>query len=93
VEISQGTIVIAEASCYDTKEAYRNFGYLELVHEYPVELVDLNDGPFDHITVPDGTNESVGKADFKSLFLRISAFINPAVQIIVVLAVAFDCRP
>ncbi len=55
----QGTIVIAEASCYDTKEAYRNFGYLDLLREYPVELVDLNDGPFENITVSGGNSRTL----------------------------------
>ncbi len=62
--IYEGTVIIAEASCYDTKEAYRNFGYLDLLREYPVELVDLNDGPFDNITVSSG--------DGRKLNLRVA---------------------
>jgi uncharacterized protein (DUF362 family) len=52
--IYKGTVIIAEASCYDTREAYRNFGYLDLTREYPVELLDLNEGPFDDVTVSAG---------------------------------------
>ncbi len=52
--IYQGTILVAEASCYDTREAYRNFGYLDLAREYPVELLDLNEGPFENITISGG---------------------------------------
>jgi uncharacterized protein (DUF362 family) len=36
-----GKILIAEASCHDTLNAYRNFGYTALIDEYNVELVDL----------------------------------------------------
>ena len=63
----KGTIIIAEASCYDTMAAYRNFGYLDLPYEYPVELMDLNDGPFDNINV-------LG-VDGRSLNLRVSRFL------------------
>ncbi len=45
--IYRGTIIIAEAACYDTREAFRNFGYLQLLKEYNVELVDLNNGPYE----------------------------------------------
>jgi uncharacterized protein (DUF362 family) len=38
----RGKIIIAEAACHDTQEAFKNFGYLRLLDEYPVELVDLN---------------------------------------------------
>jgi uncharacterized protein (DUF362 family) len=37
-----GPITIAEGSSSDTFAGYRNFGYLELVDEYGVQLVDLN---------------------------------------------------
>jgi uncharacterized protein (DUF362 family) len=57
--IYHGTIIIAEASCYNTGEAYRNFGYLDLPREYPVELVDLNDGPFENIIVRGGNNRTL----------------------------------
>jgi uncharacterized protein (DUF362 family) len=37
-----GPITIAEGSSSDTYAGYRSFGYLELVDEYGVQLVDLN---------------------------------------------------
>ena len=37
-----GPITIAEGSSSDTLAGYRNFGYLDLVDEYGVQLVDLN---------------------------------------------------
>jgi len=37
-----GPITIAEGSSSDTFAGYRNFGYLELVDEYGVQLIDLN---------------------------------------------------
>jgi len=55
--IYQGTIIIAEASCYDTEEAYRNFGYHDLIGEYPVKLRDLNEGPFENIIVSGGNRK------------------------------------
>jgi uncharacterized protein (DUF362 family) len=55
--IYKGTIIIAEASCSDTWKAYRTFGYLDLPQEYPIELLDLNDGPFEVITVSGGREE------------------------------------
>jgi uncharacterized protein (DUF362 family) len=57
--IYKRNVIIAEASCYDTKEAYRNFGYGDLALEYPVELVDLNDGPFECITVSGGNGRTL----------------------------------
>jgi len=45
--IYSGKIIIAEAASYDTREAYENFGYLRLLNEYNVELVDLNTGPYE----------------------------------------------
>ena len=49
-----GKILIAEASCHDTREAYRNFGYAALVDEYNVELVDLEAEAYQAIIVTDG---------------------------------------
>ena len=37
-----GPITIAEGSSSDTSAGYRNFGYLKLVDEYGVQVVDLN---------------------------------------------------
>jgi uncharacterized protein (DUF362 family) len=73
--IYQGTIIIAEASCYDTREAYRNFGYLDLIREYPVELVDLNDGPFENITISGG--------DGRTLKLRVACLLLDSLKYII----------
>ena len=48
-----GRILIAEASCHDTREAYRNFGYAALIDEYNVELVDLDAEEYQEIRVSD----------------------------------------
>lgn len=46
-------VTIAEAACGDTLRAYKNFGYFSLPEEYDVELIDLNRGPFEVITLLD----------------------------------------
>jgi uncharacterized protein (DUF362 family) len=46
-------IIIAEAACNDTHEAYKNFGYLRLLKDYNVELVDLNSGPYETYSLID----------------------------------------
>lgn len=55
----RGKIVIAEAACYDTQEAFKNFGYQELLHEYPVELVDLNRGAYEIYPIMDRQNTAI----------------------------------
>lgn len=76
--IYKGTIIIAEASCYDTRAAYRNFGYLDLLYEYPVELVDLNDGPFYTITVSGGDGRSLNLRASRLLLDSAKYFISAA---------------
>ncbi len=51
--IYRDKIIIAEAACYDTQEAYVNFGYVRLLSEYNVELIDLNKGPYEAYPVID----------------------------------------
>lgn len=70
-------IIIAEAACGNTLEAFKNFGYHILIHEYDVELIDLNQGPYELITLK-GSNESAITLRVSSLLLnknnyRISA--------------------
>jgi uncharacterized protein (DUF362 family) len=77
--IYKGTIIIAEASCGDTKEAYRNFGYLDLPCEYPIELVDLNDGPFEVITVSGGNGKTL-KLRVAHLLLDNSKYLISAAK-------------
>lgn len=49
----RGRIVIAEAACGNTMKAFEIYGYLSLVRKYNVELVDLNVGPFERVTIRD----------------------------------------
>jgi uncharacterized protein (DUF362 family) len=39
-----GRITIGEGAEVPTREVYKNFGYLDLVKEYKVELIDLSEG-------------------------------------------------
>ena len=55
----QDKIIIAEAACYDTHEAYKNFGYLRLLKEYNVELIDLNTGPYEVYSLIDRHNKPI----------------------------------
>ncbi len=57
--IYQDKIIIAEAACYDTREAYKNFGYLRLLKEYNVELIDLNTGPYETYSLIDRYNKPI----------------------------------
>ncbi len=51
--LSDVRVVIAEAACGDTMEAFSNFGYYRLQKEYGVELMDLNRGPFERVSILD----------------------------------------
>lgn len=57
--IYRDKIVIAEAACYDTQEAFMNFGYVRLLQEYNVELIDLNKGPFETCSIIDRHNKTI----------------------------------
>lgn len=46
-------IIIAEAACGDTRDAYKKFGYYRLLDEYDVELVDVNHEPYEFLTIQD----------------------------------------
>jgi uncharacterized protein (DUF362 family) len=52
-------IIIAEAACYDTIKAYKNFGYMHLPDEYNVELVDLNMGPYETVSITGRDNKPI----------------------------------
>lgn len=58
-EFHPGRVVIAEASAEDTRTAFRNFGYRALLDEYDVELVDLNDGPFETLYIRSRAGEEL----------------------------------
>ncbi len=47
------TVIIAEAAAGKTTEGYRNFGYYKLLEEYNISLIDLNNGPFEELTIWD----------------------------------------
>jgi uncharacterized protein (DUF362 family) len=55
--IYRDKIIIAEAACYDTQTAYENFGYMRLLQEYNVDLVDLNEGPYETYSINDRHNK------------------------------------
>ena len=57
--IYQDKIIIAEAACYDTHKAYKSFGYLRLLEEYNVELIDLNTGPYETYSFIDRHNKPI----------------------------------
>ncbi|MBM4128524.1 MAG: DUF362 domain-containing protein [Nitrospira sp.] len=58
-EVYKSRVIIAEAACGDTMKAYDNFGYLSLLKEYDVELLDLNRGPFMKIPIRDQINRTI----------------------------------
>lgn len=72
-----GRIIIAEAACGNTWEAFRNFGYLSLPGEYRVELMDLNQGPFEELEIEDSRGRPLRVRTAKALLdpgnYRISA--------------------
>ena len=55
-------IFIAEAASPITggsSEGFENFGYLQLAKEYNVELLDLNQGPFEKISILDRSGKTI----------------------------------
>lgn len=62
-----GKIIIAEAACGDTIEAYKNFGYLSLAEEYNVELTDLNKDSFKELPIRDWKN--------KTIYIKVSSML------------------
>lgn len=58
-EFYKEKIIIAEAACDDTTEAYKDFGYHNLLKEYNVELIDLNKGPFEKVHILDEKNRTI----------------------------------
>jgi len=57
--IYRDKIVIAEAACYDTQEAFMNFGYMRLLQEYNVELIDLNKCPYETCSIIDRHKKTI----------------------------------
>jgi uncharacterized protein (DUF362 family) len=55
-------IIIAEAASPftgGTREGFEKFGYQQLAEEYNVELVDLNEGPFEKVPILDKRGETI----------------------------------
>lgn len=73
-------VMIAEAACGDTRQAYKNFGYGDLTKEYNVELVDLNKGPFEEIFIA-GRNKQTICLRAASLLLDKDNYIISAAKI------------
>ena len=62
-------VIIAESSASGpTLEGFDNYGYFRLLSKYPVKLVDLDNEPFDQMSVID-------ERDFKPHLVRISRVI------------------
>lgn len=69
----KGKIIIGESTTVPTREGYDRFGYLDLVKEFSVELVDLNDGEWISVQVYDSTlqpinvrfSKRVAQSDFR----------------------------
>lgn len=61
-EFYKEKIIIAEAAspfAGSTREGYEKFGYHQLAEEYNVELLDLNEGPFEKIPVLDKRGKTI----------------------------------
>jgi len=63
----RGRVIIAEAACGDTQDAFKNFGYYALLDEYDVELLDLNRGLYREVPVKD--------SEGRSFTVKISCFL------------------
>lgn len=63
----KGKVIVAEAACGDTQEAFKNFGYYHLLDEYDVELVDLNRGLNKEVPIKDSKG--------RSLTVRVSSLL------------------
>ncbi len=77
--IYRDKIIIAEAACYDTWEAFQNFGYMRLLREYDVELVDLNKGPYETYSISGRHNETIA-VRLSSLLLDKGNYIISAAK-------------
>jgi uncharacterized protein (DUF362 family) len=76
----EGKIIIAEAACYDTHAAYENFGYIRLLKEYNVELVDLNKGPYETYSIIDRHGKTI-EVRLSSLLLDKENYVISAAKL------------
>ncbi len=74
----KGKVIIAEAACGDTLKAYKNFGYLDLPKEYDVELIDLNRGPFEVVSILDSRGRPIHVRVSSLLMDRANYLISAA---------------
>jgi uncharacterized protein (DUF362 family) len=73
-------IVIAEAAAGNTEEGFHNFGYYSLLDEYPVELVDLNKGSFESLSILDSRGRKIN-IRVSSMLLDRNNFIISAAKL------------
>lgn len=78
--IYRDKIIIAEAACHDTREAFKNFGYLRLLGEYNVELVDLNTGPSESYPVT-GHQKAIISVKLSRLLLDKGNYVISAAKL------------
>jgi uncharacterized protein (DUF362 family) len=76
----EGKIIIAEAACYDTHAAYENFGYIRLLKEYNVELVDLNKGTYETYSIIDRHGKTI-EVRLSSLLLDKENYVISAAKL------------
>ncbi|MEW6161973.1 MAG: DUF362 domain-containing protein [Nitrospirota bacterium] len=73
-------VIIAEAACGDTQDAFKNFGYYSLLDEYNVELTDLNRGPYKLISIRDSKGRPIN-VRVSSLFLEEDNYLISAAKL------------
>ncbi len=69
-EFYHDKIIIAEAASTftgGTSEGFENFGYHQLTEEYDIELLDMNEGPFEKIPILDKRG--------KTIYVRVSSLL------------------
>ncbi|NOZ68362.1 MAG: DUF362 domain-containing protein [Deferribacteres bacterium] len=80
-EFHDKEIIIAEAASPftgGTPEGFENFGYHQLIEEYDVELVDLNEGPFEKVPILDGKGNTIHVRVSKLLLDRDNYLVSAA---------------
>ncbi len=58
-EFYKKRVIVAEAACGDTMDAFKNFGYHRLINEYDVELMDLNQGSYEPVSIRDSMRKPI----------------------------------
>lgn len=76
-------IIIAEAASPftgGTSEGFEKFGYHQLAEEYNVELIDLNEGPFEKVPILDKRGETI-QVRVSSLLLDRNNYLVSAAKL------------